>query len=589
MGVINIPDFVRILQESGTESWNVEVKSAAHGLPDTIDETLSAFANMPEGGTIILGVSEERDEMFVTGVSDPNQIVSGLATKAREKIVPAVQLGAIEVEVIEDQYVVACVVPPQPSDHRPFRVGKHGPAFTRSGDGDHQLSEQEELYLVSQRQQPTHDREPVAGADVDYDLVPELLEQYLAAERQHSVRLRGMSRDELLIRTNVVDHETGLPTVAAVYSMGIHPQQFLPHTAMKAHARPLDSFSLTTHRFSDKAEFAGPVPDLLELATDWVHKHLMHAVNFTDGHGYNESELPLVAVREVVANALVHRDLSAASFGSYPMLVKLPTKFIVENPGGLWGLTQRELGKTSPRARNAVLYRMCSALTTESGKRVIEGHATGIPEVIRSLNDAFSPAPDFQDEVIKFRVLMPCATPLTAADKRWLAQLPGGSEFTVSQKLALIAMKDGERLSIVDYRSQFSLDAAKARDELQQLVRFGLAEVYGSGREASYCLARRDGDEGGQEPRTLPFAAPVGRIQQKVVETADPKAEPSHADKILAVLHAATVARTRKEVAASTGLSAPQVYRALKKLQREERVVTEKDAGDGRVVRYRLN
>lgn len=336
MHSIDIPELVNTLIDTGTDTWNIEAKDARGGLPNTIDETLCAFANMPEGGIIVLGVFETPEGMDITGVHNPAELIQGLANKARERIVPPVQLGASEWTTIDGYDVVACIVPPQPSDQRPFRVGKHGPAFTRSRDGDHQLSEQEELYLISQRTQPAHDRQPVAGADAEADLVPELLEQYLSAQRRESPRLRLMGRDELLIRTNVVDHATGLPTVAAVYAMGIHPQQFLPHTTIKAHAVP-DPKVRDTVRLADWAEFSGPVPDLLDSAIDWVHKHLMHGVSFAGGHGYSTSEVPMVAVREILANALVHRDLSAASFGSYPMLIKEPTKLIVTNPGGLWG------------------------------------------------------------------------------------------------------------------------------------------------------------------------------------------------------------------------------------------------------------
>lgn len=574
MGVIDIADIVAALQESGTNSWNVEAKSADQGLPNEIDATLSAFANMPEGGTIILGVSEIDNEMVVTGVKDPAEMIAGLAGKARERIQPPVQLGAIESAVIEGKHVVACVVPPQSTDRRPFRVGRHGPAYIRTGDGDYVLSEQEELYLISQRRQPNEDRVPVPGADVDYDLVPELLEQYLAEQRQQSIRLRGMGRDELLVRTNVVDHETGLPTVAAIYAMGVHPQQFLPHTAVKAHACPLPSDRQSDVRFTDRAEFSGPVPDLLDAATDWVVKHLMHGVSFIDGHGYNDAELPIVAVREIVANALVHRDLSPASFGSFPMLVKLPSQLIVENPGGLWGLTGRQLGKTSPRARNAVLYRMCASLTTPSGKRVIEGHATGIPAVIRSLNDAFLPAPVFQDEVIKFRVLLSSSTLLSSGDKEWLSKLPGSLELSVAQKHALVMMRGGASVSNSDYRAISHLDSAQAREELQQLVRFGLAEISGSGRATAYSLSR------GENVTLPPTQLRLGL--DKLEQPSRPK------QKVVSALQSITVSATRAELAESTGLSASQTYRALKDLQHDGVVTSEKDSVDRRITRYRL-
>lgn len=60
MQPVNIPETVARLRESGNDTFNVEVKAAASAMPKDIDETLSAFANMPEGGLILLGLSEGR-------------------------------------------------------------------------------------------------------------------------------------------------------------------------------------------------------------------------------------------------------------------------------------------------------------------------------------------------------------------------------------------------------------------------------------------------------------------------------------------------------------------------------------------------
>lgn len=522
---------------------------------------------------IPVGLVESDGEMHVHGVDNARDLAAGLGTKARNRIHPPIQLGAVEIASVDGKNIVGCVVPPQPPERRPFRVGANGPAFTRSSDGDHELSREEELYLTSQRSQPTHDRQPVDGADVDYDLVPELLEQYLQAERLSSRRLAGLSRDELLIRTNVVDHETELPTVAAVYAMGVHPQQFLPHTAVKAHARgaaPSNELRLT-----DREEFTGPVPDLLDSALAWAHKHLMHGVMFREGQGYDAPEIPPVALREVIANALVHRDLSTASFGSYPMLIKLPTKFIVENPGGLWGLTERELGKTSPRAKNAVLYRMCSAIRGEDGKRVIEGHATGIPEVRRSLREAFLPEPYFKDEVIKFKVLLTSSSVLSEEDTEWLVQQPGTSVLTVAQKHALIAMRHGAEITNSIYRNEFPMDSVQARDELQELVRFGLAEAVGTGRGTVYRRA---------ETRQTSELAPTERTQPKTTqpETTQPE---TNEDKVRSALEQASAPLSRRELAAATGLSESQVYRAMRNL---DDLWVDSAPHDGRVKVYSL-
>lgn len=46
------------MRATGGDDTSVEVKSAAGGLPEILTSTLSALANLPSGGTIILGLDE---------------------------------------------------------------------------------------------------------------------------------------------------------------------------------------------------------------------------------------------------------------------------------------------------------------------------------------------------------------------------------------------------------------------------------------------------------------------------------------------------------------------------------------------------
>jgi ATP-dependent DNA helicase RecG len=46
------------LRASGGDNTSIEVKAAAGGLPESLTPTLCALANMPGGGTIILGLDE---------------------------------------------------------------------------------------------------------------------------------------------------------------------------------------------------------------------------------------------------------------------------------------------------------------------------------------------------------------------------------------------------------------------------------------------------------------------------------------------------------------------------------------------------
>ena len=88
----------------------VEVKRAAGGVP-SMPETLCAFTNMPDGGTIILGVDEGSGGFEVTGVSDVAHLEAGLAAQAREAVAPSPQILPQTFTVDGRQVLVVHVVP----------------------------------------------------------------------------------------------------------------------------------------------------------------------------------------------------------------------------------------------------------------------------------------------------------------------------------------------------------------------------------------------------------------------------------------------------------------------------------------------
>ena len=68
--VLDLSTLVADLRAAGGDVTSVEVKSAAGGLPESLASTLSALANLPGGGTIILGL-DERAGFRPVHLSDP--------------------------------------------------------------------------------------------------------------------------------------------------------------------------------------------------------------------------------------------------------------------------------------------------------------------------------------------------------------------------------------------------------------------------------------------------------------------------------------------------------------------------------------
>ncbi len=56
------------------QDQDVEFKRAGGGLPKSLWETISAFANT-EGGTVALGVAEKGDKHEIAGVRSPAKLI----------------------------------------------------------------------------------------------------------------------------------------------------------------------------------------------------------------------------------------------------------------------------------------------------------------------------------------------------------------------------------------------------------------------------------------------------------------------------------------------------------------------------------
>ena len=150
------------------------------------------------------------------------------------------------------------------------------------------------------------------------------------------------------------------------------------------------------------------MPDLLDGSMDWLRRNLRSGVRVApDGSNFDHQEFPLGALCELVANALVHRDLGPHTQSKRVEIRLRPDRLVISSPGGLWGVSRQQLGKPGGKsAVNEHLYDMCTLLTTSRGARVIEGEGGGIGEAQRALADWPVDLPIFVDKAVGFTVVL---------------------------------------------------------------------------------------------------------------------------------------------------------------------------------------
>jgi ATP-dependent DNA helicase RecG len=399
------------LRRAGGDTTSVEVKSAAGGLPESLAPTLSALANLPGGGTVILGL-DERDGFRPVRLADPQALKQGLAAKARG-FVPPVVLDIDDGMVDGAPVIIARVHECDPSA-KPCRVAATGKAYLRGYDGDFQLSHLEEQAFIASRKPPMFDRAPVAGAALA-DLDGQLVDAYAESVYRNDPRGLGRFRDrlELLRRSGIVTSDD-VPTVAGILTLGLYPQQWFPRFVIQAAAEPLPG-APSGVRARNQATISGPIPLMLDEAMDWARRTFdTLIVGSPDGSVRDQYAYPLPAFRELIANALIHRDLDDWSAGLAIEVRFRRDRLVIANPGGLYGITVDRLGRDSvTSARNRQLVAICQHVySAETGNRAIEALASGIPIVTRALSEAGLPPAQYMDSGIRFTVILSQPAPL---------------------------------------------------------------------------------------------------------------------------------------------------------------------------------
>lgn len=534
---------------------------------------------MPEGGTIILGL-DEASGFTATGVPDPAGLEQGIVAQARQQLEPRVQVHFWRAK-LESKTLVIANVQGLPSHQKLCRVQSTQRAYLRFADGDYVLSEQEVQQILSMRERPRHDTAVIEGTSRE-DLDAQLVEQFIRVARLASKRLDREDDETILRLKRVMEPGGNRLTVAGLYALGRYPQQFLPSLSLTAVLHSPSDFDV---RNADRQEFDGPLPEILDAAVQWVMRNIRTRVRFgPDGHGYDTTEVPVVAIREIIANALVHRDLSQHTSGKNVQLNLNNDKLVVANPGGLWGLTTDQLGKGNAKsAVNEFLYDICQFTTTDEGHRVIEGEGGGLREVYRALRRVGMKEPQFLDSGVKFTVILPRHTLLSAQDLEWLETLPYNERLQDLQRQVLVSMRRGQAWTNEKMRKEFGpLDSNDARRMLQELVSLGLVEISGSGRWTAYKMSAAYEDQRATE-NLLPFEFEteprVVASESSSLIDSDKISEDSAERAAATSKHGRTLWRVLNsdpknvhEISSDTGLSLGQVRYGLQRLVSENLV-----------------
>ena len=139
------------------ENNRIEAKQALGGLPESIWETYSAFANA-EGGIILLGVEELPDKtLHALDLLDPQWLIDDFLTILNDTTQVSVNILTeedIRIQEIDGKHIIAITGPKADDRCKPVYVGGDviRGSYRRSGEGDYRCTPEEIEEMLTRRE-----------------------------------------------------------------------------------------------------------------------------------------------------------------------------------------------------------------------------------------------------------------------------------------------------------------------------------------------------------------------------------------------------------------------------------------------------
>lgn len=322
---------------SSTETYRIE-RTVSTTDKDKFGEAVCAFANdMPDSGKpgyLLIGVYNDGR---LSGLKATDELLQKFAAIRSDGNILPIPAMAVEAFSFPEGDVIAVEV--QPSDQPPVRY--RGRTWIRIGPRRDIASPAEETILAERKARnfTTFDARPCFGAtldDIDLDLfqhdyLPKAVDAAILASDDRPIERK---LESLRLFNSVYN----LPTNAAVLLFGRDPRHFFPGAAVQyVSFGGLDKGTeiLNEHLFK------GPIMKMLPQIDLFIETTIARKrpVLVTALREEMRVDYPKAAIRELVMNAIMHRDYQ----GNAPIhFYQYSDRIEVVNHGGLYGRARPE-------------------------------------------------------------------------------------------------------------------------------------------------------------------------------------------------------------------------------------------------------
>jgi ATP-dependent DNA helicase RecG len=330
-----VPEATELLRlYSDTEADNVERKRNFKD-KDKIRQTICAFANDLSGkGGGVLFIGQE-DDGTCAGLTVDDELLKTLGALRSDGVI--LPFPVLRVHKAELDGCTVAVVEVEASDNPPLRCD--GRIWVRVCPRLAQATAEEERRLTEKRRWGNlpFDQHGVPGADMtDLNLI-RFREEYLPSIIPLDVLEENHRDPQEQMRALRLVNRDGLPTNLAILVLGIEPRGWLPGAYIqfiRYAGTDMDAPVV------DQKDIGGTVPDQARTIQEVLTAHTRTALDPNAAVSQPFPDYPLIALQEIVRNALIHRTYEGTAA---PVRVTwYDDRIEIQNPGGPYGQVTRE-------------------------------------------------------------------------------------------------------------------------------------------------------------------------------------------------------------------------------------------------------
>lgn len=355
---------VAIQRQSESENFELDARG---GIPSDLWKVISAFSNKPGGGIVVFGVVEDQlNKTFkVEGQQELALLQSKIVTFIQQKIR---QYGNYSLKIFkyQDKDLLALLISETPQEKKPcyyFDLGMHRGAFIRVGNSNRQISEEELRSFLRYSPEYKYDRIPIA--EMDYSTLSGVkIKEYLDKSAKRTARLfpEDLPFEKVLKNISVLTNLKGneVPTLAGYLIFAKETPQRIEGLSRYVIRCVRYAGTSASSPIIDQQEIFGTLDNQIDESQKFVLRNIAFKADIVGTKRVERYEYPEDALREILANAVIHRDYMIT--GTYIHVNIFVDRIEISNPGTLPpGVTIENL-KDSQFSRNEIIANILRGL-----------------------------------------------------------------------------------------------------------------------------------------------------------------------------------------------------------------------------------